>query len=148
MKVFKLDKFKSKKQWSDYVWQRLLKDIKNPVLSVALDSLLGRYEKNIIINRFAAIALIKEGRTYREIGRELWLSANTIRSLKRILESNSMKEYQSYRLRSNRQKQAQIAKELDEIKREINNSSDFLNWVDYCISVMPKKNGPRWRFVR
>src|SRR3989344_6778020 len=146
MKVSKLDNFKSRKEWSDYVWRRLLKDIKNPALSAALDSLLSSYEKNIIINRFAAVTLIKDGQSYREIGRELWLSSNTVRSLKKVLENNSAKEYQSYRLRSNKRKHAQEIKASVKAKKEISEQSDFLNWVDYCISVMPEKNGPRWKW--
>lgn len=140
MKVFKLDKFKSRKEWADFVWQRLLKDIKNPVLGAALDSLLSSYEKNMIINRFAAVSLIKEGRTYRQIGEELWLSSTTIRSLKRALENNSLKEYQSYRLIKNKKKLGL------KIRKEIIETPSWVNWVDYCASVFPKKSGPRWRF--
>lgn len=145
MQVSNIDKFKSRKEWSDNAWRQLLKDIKHPALSASLDSLLSSYEKNIIINRFAAVALIKDGRTYREIGRELWLSPNTIRSLKRVLENHSARDYKSYRLFKN---DRTTVAEKREAKQGLLESSEFVNWVDYCISVYPKKNGPRWKFFR
>lgn len=39
-----------------------------------LESVLSAKEKNLIINRLIAAALIKENKTYREIGEILWLS--------------------------------------------------------------------------
>ncbi len=138
----KTSKFKSKKDWLAASWQRLLKDIKNPGLSAALDSLLSPYEKSIIVNRLAAVSLIKKGRTYQQIGEELWLSPTTIRCIKKVLEDNAPKEYQSYRLRnSKRLSQSQVKKGAIE-------PSGFINWIDYCESVFPRKNGPRWKFFK
>ncbi len=136
----RISNFKSRKEWSLVIWQKILRDMKNPALSAALDSLLSPYEKSIIVNRFAAVSLIKEGKTYRQIGKELWLSPTTIRSLKRTLENNPVKEYQSYRLLKNgRQNKV-------EGKSEVIETPSFINWVDYCLSVRPKKIGPRWKF--
>lgn len=143
-----ISKFKSRKEWVNYVWAKLLKDLKNPVLNATLNSLLSSYEKQIIVNRLAALILIKEGKTYKQIGEELWLSSTTIRSLKKILQNNSIKEYQSYRLLSNERKQNARAQGLKKVKEEIKNSSAFLDWLDYWASVFPKKHGSRWKFIK
>lgn len=144
----KISEFKSKKHWVDYIWQRLLEDIKHPALRSALDHLLSSYEKNIIVNRLAAVLLIREGKTYRQIGEELWLSHNTIRSLKRVLDNPYFTEYQSYRLLNNKRKKLIRAEALKKAEEEIARSSALLDWVDYYISVFPKKHGPRWKFLR
>lgn len=141
----KVSKFKSRKDWSVAVWQKLLKDIRNPALSAALDSLLSSYEKQIIVNRLAAVSLIKEGKTYRQIGEELWLSPITIRAVKKVLTNNSGKDYESYRLISNNRK-AGLAAKRAAIRRP--ETPSLINWIDYCLSVMPKKNGPRWKFAK
>ena len=141
MKISKLDKFKSRKEWSNYAWHELLGDIKNPALAVAMDSLLSSYEKNIIVNRFAAVSLIKEGASYKKIGEELWLSPNTIRSLKIIVEDNLAKEYRSYRTAKNRRKPKTVA--VKETK--IEESRSFVDWIEYCAAAFPSKHDRRWK---
>ncbi len=140
----KICQFKSRKEWSDAVWHKLLKDIKNPSLSVALDSLLGAYEKQIIVNRLAALSLIKDGKTYKQIGEELWLSPTTISSLKKTLANNFSKEYQSQRaIKNKRNKQNAVR-----IQRETVEWSPFWNRVDFYLENFPRKNGPRWKWVK
>lgn len=128
----------SRKEWSAEVWQNLLNEMKNPVLAAMFDSLLSSYEKNMIVHRIAAIAFIKKGMTYRQIGRELWLSPTTIRSLKKTLVGNAPHDYQSYRSVKNGQAG----------KRKAIPQSRLADWIDYCISTFPKKNGPRWKITR
>src|SRR3989344_6201734 len=104
----KIDKFKSRNDWFIHAWLKFLKDIKNPDAADALNSLLSSREKIMIINRMAAMVLIREGKTYRQIGEELWVSPTTVRSLKRTLENN-LKEYQSYRLLRNKRNKKEEA---------------------------------------
>ena len=137
----KISKFKSRKEWFDCAWSKLLEDIKNHDLSAALDALLSLYEKKIIINRFAAVSLIKEGKTYRQIGEELWLSPTTIRSLKRTLGNNPVKEYQSYRLLKNKHKNEERINRKEFIK-----TPAWVAWVDHIVATFPEKNGSRWKF--
>ncbi len=140
-----ISKFKSRKEWSAAVWQKLLKDINNPSLSAALDSLLSAHEKQIIINRFAAVSLIKEGKTYRQIGEELWLSPITVRAVKKVLANNSLQEYESCRMAGKKRRANLMAKRGAE---KIPETPFIINWIDYCLSVMPEKNGPRWKFLK
>ncbi len=133
------------------MWVKLLKDIGNPDTSAMLDSLLSPYEKQIIVNRLAALILIRDGKTYKQIGEELWLSPSTIRSLKKTIEDKSVKEYQSYRLTSNKRKKENREKELAEAEKIIERqrqTPDWIHWLDRMEKNFPKKHGPRWKWVR
>jgi DNA-binding CsgD family transcriptional regulator len=122
------------------VWSKLLKDIKNPELETLLNALLSQYEKDIITNRLIAISLIKQGKTYKEIGEELWLSSSTIRSLKRILENKSAKEYQTYR---QLKKMAKEKIEKNRKKEYIPEPSPFFDAIDHFFNSIPRKTGFR-----
>lgn len=130
----------SRKEQADLVWSKLLKDIKNPELAILLNALLSQYEKDIIANRLVAISLIKQGKTYKEIGEELWLSSSTIRSLKRMLENKSATEYQTYRRLKN------AAKETIEKSRKkayVPEPSPFFDAIDNFFAGIPKRTGFR-----
>lgn len=138
----KLDKFKSRKEWAAAVWQTFLKDVKNSDLGIVLDSLLSPYEKSIIVNRLAATSLIKKGKTYRQIGEQLWLSSTTIRSLKRGLENKHEREYQSYRLLKNKR-----PSKIMKTREEVPEMPEFFRRLDYLLENFPKKGRPNWRRV-
>lgn len=77
-----LSKFKSRKEWEKFIWGKFLKSIKdidsNKGLGKLLDSVLSENEKRLIIKRMVAISLIRQGKTYKEIGEILWISPETI----------------------------------------------------------------------
>lgn len=130
----------SKKERVNLVWSKLLKDITNPELEILLNTLLSQYEKDIIANRLIAVSLIKQGKTYKEIGEELWLSSSTIRSLKRMLENKSAKEYQTYR----QVKKATKEKiEKNRKKEYIQEPSPFFDAIDHFFNSLPNKTGFR-----
>ncbi len=139
----RVSKFASRKEWSEYVWHELLHRLGNSKTSAILNSLLSSYEKHILVNRLAALALIKQGKTYQEISNELWLSSTTIRSLKKMLGDERPREYQSYRKRilPGKLKGKQNNIQLDSF-------IDILQWIEVYLSKIPKKVGPRWRFLR
>lgn len=137
----KITKDKSINEWLDLVWQKLLKEINNQQLSITLNSLLSPYEKENIVKRLVAISLIKNGRSYNQIGEELWLSPTTIRSLKLIIENNQSKEYQSYRFRKNK-KEGDL--ELKKSKKYYPEPSPFFDWIDHFAASLPEKHGRRW----
>lgn len=137
-----IKEFNSRKEWVGFVWTKILDDVKNPKLANMLNTLISAHEKEIIVNRLAALTFIKQGKSYKQIGEELWLSPTTIRSLKRIVENNFKKEYKSYnKLRKDN------AKEKPE-KKNVTETSSFADWVDYYASTFPKRNGPRWNFLK
>lgn len=136
-----INEFGSRDTWMNYAWIKLLENIQNKIMSKVLDSLLSRYEKKIIINRLVALSLIKKGKTYKQIGEELWLSPNTIRSLKMIFENKSAKEYQGDRFRRNKKLKDAAEKEP---KKYYPEPSPFFDWVDHFVSSLPEKHGRRW----
>jgi uncharacterized protein YerC len=140
-----LKEFNSRKAWVDSIWSKILADIKNPQSAQMLNALISAHEKERIVNRLVALTLIKQGKSYKKIGEELWLSPTTIRSLKRLVENNFNKEYKSY----NKLKKDNVDSGKKEMKsRNLIETSPFIDWIDYYVSVFPKKNGPRWKWVK
>lgn len=94
-----LSEFKSRKEWREFIWLEFLREVKKTKseeqFKEILESVLSAKEKNLIINRLMAAALIKNGKTYREISELLWLSPNTISAIKKNLLRKSF--YQGYR---------------------------------------------------
>ena len=91
--------FKSRKEWEEFIWQKFTERLKNTKtseqLKEILESVLGSREKNFMIKRLIAIALISQNKTYREIGEIIWLSPNTISSVKKNLFRKSI--YSGYK---------------------------------------------------
>jgi len=136
-----INEFGSRDEWMNYAWTEFLESIQNKIMSSILDSLLSQYEKKIIINRIMALSLIRKGKTYRQIGEELWLSPNTIRSLKMISENRSVKEYQGDRFRRNKKEKTASRDKKPEYFPE---PSPFFDWIDHFASSLPEKHGRRW----
>jgi uncharacterized protein YerC len=130
----------SRKERASLVWSKLLENIKNPKVEILLNTLLSQYEKDIVANRLIAISLIKQNKTYKEIGEELWLSSSTIRSLKRMLENKTAKEYQTYRGFKKAEKEKN---EKSHKKEYIPEPSPFFDAIDHFFTSVPKKTGLR-----
>ena len=88
-----ISEFSSRKEWEDYLWKEFLKIASNKKLELFLNSLLTNQEKRNIIRRLAVISLFKKGMNYRQIGEILWLSHNTISSIKKSIKSGEYKSY-------------------------------------------------------
>jgi len=84
-----IDKFKSRKNWEEYLWETVLENIARlntkKELKSFLNSLLSEAEKKNISRRLIVFSLLKQGKTYREIGEILWISPGTIRAIKKSL---------------------------------------------------------------
>lgn len=91
---------KHRTEWQDFLWQRFLARFSRIKSSKearrALDALFSDYEKNVITKRLAALALLREGRSSKEINELLWLSWSTISALKKSLFGNQ-RVYKSQR---------------------------------------------------
>jgi len=86
-----IDKYSSRKEWEDACWQKILKS------DELLQLLITSHERHDLVMRAAALKNIVSGKTYREIGREFWVSSQTISGIKKALVR---KIYQSYQERS------------------------------------------------
>jgi len=84
-----IDKFKSRKDWEGYLWETVLENIARlnteRELKSFLNSLLSEAEKKNISRRLIVFSLLKQGKTYREIGEILWISPGTISAIKKSL---------------------------------------------------------------
>lgn len=112
-----LNRFPSRKQWEEACWEVVSKSKK------FLDITTTPYERRNIVLRAAVIDYINSGKRYRQIGEELWLSPQTINSIKKSLGES---RYKSYRERGK-----------SERKRKI-----------YSPSITKKKRKPAGRPVR
>jgi predicted transcriptional regulator len=104
---------KNRKEWEATAWSELVMwftkhDAKT--LSEILESLTTQSDRSYVIKRAVAMARFQHGATYREIGRELWLTQQTIRTIKKTLSTHS---YVSNWERAKAQKEARIAKWLE-----------------------------------
>ena len=137
--------FKSRKEWEEFIWQKFTERLKNTKtseqLKEILESVLGSREKNFMIKRLIAIALISQNKTYREIGEIIWLSPNTISSVKKNLFRKSI--YSGYKksdIKFYKNNKKKISK-----KEWADAALDLLNLFDR-IPLPPMGKG-RWRFL-
>ncbi|NCQ02696.1 hypothetical protein GW816_01415, partial [Candidatus Wolfebacteria bacterium] len=91
-----INEFKSRKEWENYLWRVFLKNVEKSKLEKRLanflNNLLSETEKKNIVRRLTVIFLLKQGKTYKEIGEILWISPGTISAIKK-----SLLNYRNYR---------------------------------------------------
>ncbi|MBI2013272.1 MAG: hypothetical protein HYS87_00310 [Candidatus Colwellbacteria bacterium] len=82
-----LNNFGSRKEWEEALWSEVVKDLSHAgsfnSISKILDLLLPDFEKHRIGRRAAAAYLLNQGKSHREISKELWLSLQTISTIKK-----------------------------------------------------------------
>lgn len=90
---------RSANEWSEQLWDALINKISNlkdrQEIKGILEKLVSEDEKKMILKRLAVIALLRSGKSYREIGEILWLSPNTVSTIKKNMIGGS-KHYKSY----------------------------------------------------
>ena len=97
-------KSNSRKEWEDYAWERLLKDFAKISSPRDIENILAKivtaHEKKQIAKRLAAVELLKQGKSYKEISRILWLSPTTISALKKSINGGDyVSGYELYKKR-------------------------------------------------
>ena len=86
-----LSHYASRKEWEHACWQKILNsETLKDILGIAVTS----YERHNLIIRVAAIGSIISGKKSGEIAKELWLSPQTISSIKKSISGTN---YRSYR---------------------------------------------------
>ena len=94
-----ISRYPSRKEWENACWQKILKS------NNLFELLITSYERRNLIMRAAVISGINSGKSYRQIAEELWLSPQTISSIKKALKENN---YQSYRERSKKERKKKV----------------------------------------
>ena len=100
--------FKTRKEWEVEVWHELLEwfaKLDAKTLKIVLESVMSAPERQFMIKRSAAMARLRNGARYRDIGHELWLAPQTISSIKKAFLAQS---YASNWEKVKAQKQARI----------------------------------------
>ncbi len=132
--IKQLPEFKSRKEWQEYIWQEFIKKLYKAKSAKQtqeyLESFLSARERDLIIKRIIATALISQGKKYREIGEILWLSHNTISAIKKgLLKKTIYHGYKYYRV----QKLKNGPDNKNSLKITIDNlgeaTLDFVNWL-------------------
>lgn len=79
--------YPSRREWEEVCWRKILKD---PGL---LELLVTPGERHDVVMRAAALQRIISGKSYRQIGEELWLSSQTVSGIKKALDRRSYRSY-------------------------------------------------------
>jgi len=79
--------YHSRRDWEKACWQKI---IKSPDL---LRIIITANERRNFVLRALAIDRLSSGKKYREIGEELWLSPQTISSVKKALREQNYRSY-------------------------------------------------------
>lgn len=90
-----VNKYPSRKEWEAACWQKILES------KELLQLLITSHERRNIVRRVAALEGLTSGKSYRQIGEELWLSPQTVSGIKKAL---SEKNYRSYLERSKKER--------------------------------------------
>ncbi len=129
-----VNKFKSRKEWESHTWSKLIEgftEIKSPQeMEKSLSLLLTTHEKTQMIKRASAISLLKQGKSYREIGKMLWLSPTTINAIRKSIRAQEGYVSDYMRNKKSEKKQKPISKkELDQLI--------FTSWVESFFTLPP-----------
>src|SRR3989344_446783 len=80
-------------EWQEILWSgfvdKMSKIKSSKELQGILESLLSEDEKKMMLRRLATAVLVREGKSYKEIGRILWISPATISAIKKNLLSKN-----------------------------------------------------------
>ena len=90
---------KNRGDWEKSVWENFVFDLSKKTakeIKEKLNSTLSNKEKKNIVYRLSAIDLLKQSKSYTEIGQALWLAPQTISTIKKNF-LNKDNDYRSYR---------------------------------------------------
>jgi len=145
--------FKSKKEWEEFVWEKIVAELvsskSSKDINIFLARIIGDYEKKLIIRRLTLALLVQEGLSYSQIGELLWLSPTTISTIKKNL-SNSSESYKSRRNFPNQPKKYSPKKLPSSFKSE---DPSFAQLLKEIVSNIHFQSGytnikERWKFLR
>jgi len=90
-----INDYPSRKEWEAVYWKKIVES------EELLQLIITSHERHDIVMRAAAVDRIASGKSYKEIGEELWISPQTISSIKKAV---SEKAYRSYLERSKKER--------------------------------------------
>lgn len=94
-----IDNYSSRQEWETVCWQKIIGS------KELLQLLITSHERHDIVMRAAAINSLSLGKSYNQIGEELWLSPQTISGIKKSVSERS---YRSYLERSKKERKKKV----------------------------------------
>lgn len=94
-----IGRYSSRKEWEDACWHKILKS------GDLLGLLMTSYERHNLVMRAVVIDSMNSGKKHRQIAEELWLSPQTISSIKKAINENN---YRSYRERGKTEREKRV----------------------------------------
>lgn len=94
-----ISRYSSRKEWEGACWHAIITS-RN-----LLELLTTSYERHNVVMRAAVIEGIRLGKKHKQISEELWLSPQTISSIKKAVRENS---YRSYRERGKTERRKKV----------------------------------------
>lgn len=82
-----INNYSSRTEWENVCWEKILKS------KELLRLLITANERHNLVSRAATLNRLAAGKSYRQIGDELWLSSQTISNIKKALKEKSYKSY-------------------------------------------------------
>jgi len=83
------------KNLENYFWLKFCENVEKSSserTARILNSLLSVDEKGMIAKRLAAVKLIRLGKSYKEIGKILWMSPSTVSAIKKSMSNTTQQE--------------------------------------------------------
>ena len=117
--------YSSRKEWEVACWRNIVES------GEILQLFITPYERHNIVMRVATLEGLASGKSYKKIGEELWLSPQTISSIKKAV---SEKLYRSYR---DRGKSERKKKTYSTIKTPGNKTKRVFRRPKYGVLYMP-----------
>ena len=106
-----INDFSSRKKWEETCWKKIRGS------GELLDTFMSSYERRNVVMRAAAVDRIRKGMGNRYIAKELWLSRQTISSIKKALHE---RVYKSYRERGKSERTKKVySRDFKEKKRRV-----------------------------
>ena len=99
-----LEDYSSRKEWEAACWKNIVES------KELLQVLITSHERHNIVMRAATLEGLSSGKSYKKIGEELWLSPQTISSIKKAV---SEKSYRSYRERGKSERKKRTYTTID-----------------------------------
>ena len=100
--------YSSRKAWEIVCWKEVIKS------EELLQLLTTSYDRHNIVMRAVALDGLASGKSYREIGKEFWISPQTLSSIKKATDE---KTYRSYLERSKKERKKRKYDGVFEVRR-------------------------------
>jgi uncharacterized protein YerC len=85
--ILSIDQYPSRKKWEDACWKNIVKS------EALLCLLVTPNEKRDFVMRAAILQGLVYGKSYRQIGKELWVSPQTVSGIKKAIEEKGYKSH-------------------------------------------------------